>query len=329
MLDGVDHLDVTIIVDNTTDGLSSTPAFVENEWAGHWRRGMKVLAGRNLCCAAHGLSCLLTVTRGATTRTILFDTGPDEDVFVMNATRLRIDLGTLDAIVLSHGHWDHAAGMVRAVEIAHRATGRRIPFHAHPDMFHTRGLRTPDGSVRLMDDVPGPAALVAVGAELVASREPAAVLGGIAAVSGEIPRHTPYEHGLASQVRRISPEAAWEDDPLIVDERFLAVHVKGLGLVVFTACSHAGVVNVLNEARRLWPDIPLHGVLGGLHLSGSTEPAIAPTIEALAGFGLSTIAAGHCTGWRAMSALAQRFGDRVLAPLAVGKRLTFAAPAPS
>jgi 7,8-dihydropterin-6-yl-methyl-4-(beta-D-ribofuranosyl)aminobenzene 5'-phosphate synthase len=245
----------------------------------------------------------------------------------MNATRLRIDLSMIDAIVLSHGHWDHAAGMVRAVGIAHGATGRRIPFHAHPDMFHTRGLRAPDGSVRLMDDVPDPAALTAAGADVIAARAPVAVADGFAAVSGEIPRHTPYEHGLASQVRRTGPQAAWDDDPLIVDERFLAVHVSGLGLLVFTACSHAGVINVLTEARRLWPDIPLYGVLGGLHLSGSTEPAIAPTVAALAGFGLSTIAAGHCTGWRAMSALAQAFGDKVVAPLAVGKRLTFAASA--
>ena len=56
-----------------------------------------------------------------------------------------------------------------------------------------------------------------------------------------------------------------------MDERFVAVNVRGKGLVVLTACSHAGVVNVLTHARTCFADQPLHAVLGGLHLSGSNE----------------------------------------------------------
>ena len=108
-----------------------------------------------------------------------------------------------------------------------------------------------------------------------------------------------------------------------MDERFVAVHVAGKGLVVFTACSHAGVVNVLEQARASFPGIQLFAVLGGLHLSGTNERVIPQTVEALQKFGLKTIAAGHCTGWRALAALANAFGDSKLAPLAVGKRYTF------
>ena len=68
---------------------------------------------------------------------------------------------------------------------------------------------------------------------------------------------------------------------------------------------------------------PIHAVIGGLHLSGSTEKIIPETVADLRGFGLSYIAAGHCTGWRAVTALANAFGDAALVPLAVGKRLTF------
>ena len=67
----------------------------------------------------------------------------------------------------------------------------------------------------------------------------------------------------------------------------------------------------------------LHAVLGGLHLCGTNERIIPQTVEALGGFGLDVIAAGHCTGWRAMTALANAFGDARLAPLAVGKQLRF------
>jgi len=65
-----------------------------------------------------------------------------------------------------------------------------------------------------------------------------------------------------------------------------------------------------------------HGVVGGLHLSGANEEIIPDTVAALREFDLATIAAGHCTGWRAMTALANAF-DRRLVPLSVGKRFTF------
>ena len=108
-----------------------------------------------------------------------------------------------------------------------------------------------------------------------------------------------------------------------MDERFIAVNVRDKGLVVFTACSHAGVVNVLKHAATCFDGVPLHAVVGGLHLSGSNEKIIPETVEAMAHFNLAVIAAGHCTGWRAMTALANAFGADRLAPLAVGKRLVF------
>lgn len=62
---------------------------------------------------------------------------------------------------------------------------------------------------------------------------------------------------------------------------------------------------------------------GGLHLSGTNERIIGETVAAMREFGLGVIAAGHCTGWRAVTALANEFGDKVLVPLAVGKRYSF------
>jgi 7,8-dihydropterin-6-yl-methyl-4-(beta-D-ribofuranosyl)aminobenzene 5'-phosphate synthase len=63
--------------------------------------------------------------------------------------------------------------------------------------------------------------------------------------------------------------------------------------------------------------------MGGLHLAGVNEEIIPDTVQAMSEFRLSTVAAGHCTGWRAISALANAFGDKVVNPLAVGKRFTF------
>jgi 7,8-dihydropterin-6-yl-methyl-4-(beta-D-ribofuranosyl)aminobenzene 5'-phosphate synthase len=320
----VDRLEILVLVDNATDMLSSTPPHVESEAAGLMRRGIRLMASKCLCCAAHGLSCLVTAYRGDVAHTVLFDTGPEEYAFEHNVTRLGADLGKVESIVLSHGHWDHAGAMLLALGmIRSRNGGRSISYYAHPGMFRSRGVRLPNGTVRRMEDIPTPEDLTAFGAEVIATREPQVLLDDMFFVSGEIPRVTGYERGYPGQVRLADDGQTWEPDELLLDERFLAVNVAGKGAVVFSACSHAGIVNVLTHARKVFSGTPLHAVMGGLHLSGANEAIIPQTAEGLRGFGLATIAAGHCTGWRAMTALANAFDDRVLAPTAVGKRYTF------
>lgn len=319
-----DRVEIHVLVDNAVDGLSSTPLNVEGEWAFATRRGLRAASDRCLCCGVHGLSCLVTAERGGVRHTLLFDSGPEEYAFERNTTRLGVDLGRVESIVLSHGHWDHAGAMKLALQRIRAGNGgRAVPFHVHPGMFHQRGSRLPDGSVRQMDDVPSASELAGLGAEIVSTTKPQQLLDGLFHVSGEIPRVTPFERGLPNQVRRIAEDAPWESDELLMDERWIAVNVKGKGLVVLSACSHAGIVNVLHHARGSFPGVPLHAVLGGLHLSGTNEKIIPETVAALKEFGLSRIGAGHCTGWRAMAALGQAFGDDVLAPSAVGKRYWF------
>ncbi len=325
-LAAVDGVEVHILVDNVTDSLSSVPAFVETEFAGLRRRRQDhwVLSGGCLCCAAHGLSCLITVRQGGEEKTLLFDTGPEDRTFEQNVSRLGVDLGRVEAIVLSHGHWDHGGAMLRALQIIRdRNGGKEVPYFAHPDMFRTRAIKRPDGSFQVMEDVPGVTALAAHGARVVNTTEAQSLFGGLAYVSGEIARVTLFERGLPGQHRKTLDGKGWELDELIMDERFVAVNVKGKGLIVFTACSHAGVINVLKHAKAAFPDVPLHAVAGGLHLSGTNERIIAATVNALREFGLTVIAAGHCTGWRAVTALANEFGDDTLVPLAVGKRFSF------
>ena len=321
-LKSVDRLEIHILVDNATDSLSIVPKHVETEFSYLHRKGMRVLSGKCICCASHGLSCLITVHRGGESRTLLFDSGPEADTFARNIGQLGLDLTGVEAVMLSHGHWDHAGGMLRAIDLI-RADGRNrdLPFYAHPGMFRERGRKLPDGGILPMENVPSVAELTAHGARVVATPEPQAVLDGMYYVSGEIPRVTPFETGLPGHCTKT--EKGWELDPLIMDERWLGVNVAGKGLIVFTACSHAGVVNVLKDARAKHPDIPLYCVLGGFHLSGATEKIIPDTVAALGDFGLTYIAAGHCTGWRAMAALVNAFGDQVVTPTAVGKRFVF------
>ena len=323
-LQEVDSLEVRVIVDNVTDNLSTIPDFVQHEREFLQLRGMTTLAGECLCCAAWGLSLVLIARRGGESRSVLFDAGPDNAVFERNAVRMQTDFSAIDAVVLSHGHFDHAAGLERALQFITAAKqGTPTAVYMHPGMFRRRGTQFPNGFVLPLKDVPGPKTLGQRGAEVIASDKATALLDGCYWLSGEIPRVTDYEKGLLNQVRE-SDDGGWEPDPWIMDERFLAVNVKDKGLVVFSACSHAGIVNVVTEARARFPDLPLYAVMGGLHLAGAAVEKIIPeTVADLADFNIERIIPGHCTGWRAVNALVAAFGEEVVDPSAVGRVYSF------
>ena len=316
----VDRLEVLVLVDNVTDNLSSNPVGVTTEWTFLRSSGrMQLMCGKAFCCAHHGLSLLLTAQVGFVRHSIVFDAGPEAAGFLRNAAVLGADLSAVEAVVLSHGHWDHAGGLLAAIQAITAGRQNKVECFMHPDMFAQRGVRLADGTVGEFEPVPGDDALTEAGAAVHVTRESAMIAQGAFFVSGEIPRVTPYETGMPGQVRRSESEGNWEPDELLRDERFVAVNVKGKGLVILTACSHAGVINVLRHAKEIFPDVPLYGVMGGLHLSGATEKIIPQTVADLGSLNLKLIAAGHCTGWRAINALATALGD-ALVPSAVGKR---------
>lgn len=319
----IDSLDVLVIVDNVTDGLSSNLAGVVPEWQGlRERNRIQLLAGPNICCAHHGLSLLIQTRKGRETATLLFDAGPESGVFLRNSRILGIEFGSIGDVVLSHGHWDHAGGMVAAIEQIAKARGAgKTSCHVHPGMFAQRGVKLQSGIVFPMEPVPSPDELARAGAAVINSREPHVAGNGVFYVSGEIPRATPYETGLPGHLQKSGDGLGWEPDPWVMDERFVSVNIRNKGQFIFSACSHAGIINVLTHARAIFPQVPLYGVMGGLHLAGSTEKIIPDTIADLRQCDLKLLAPGHCTGWRAISAMEQAFPNHV-APLAVGKRFT-------
>ncbi len=315
-----DRVEVLVVVDNVTDILSSVPQFVTGELARLRRRGISPAKGAAYCCAAHGLSLLITAYGHNGPRTVMFDGGPADEPMEMNASRLGIDFSAIDAVMLSHSHWDHAGGLPRAIAKIHAANGgRAIPLFLHPAMFQIRGFRMLDGSVIPAEPFPTAEQWRDCGADPKVTTDPVTCLDDLFFISGEIPRVTAYERGFDMNVHRVAPGAPWESEPLLTDERFLAVHVRDKGLVIVSGCSHAGIVNVLHHARATFPGVPLHSVIGGFHLSGPSEAIIPETVGDLGQFDLHHIITGHCTGWRALNALQYKLGDQVVSPLAVGK----------
>ena len=322
----VDGLVVDVALDNQTDSYSSKPAHVSPEFNNVVAAGARELSGTTLCCAQLGLALVLTVTvDGGRRHKLLFDAGPEGALFLRNCQNLGVSLADVEAVAISHGHWDHMGALLDAIGHIRTANGgRSVACHVNTGMFLERGARLSTGQVATFEAVPSVEALGARGAQVVEGDESRLLLDDCFYLSGEIPRVSSFETGRPDHLCRRTPGAPWEPDPLILDERYVAVHVRGRGLIVFSACSHAGVVNVLIHARATFPDVPLFGVFGGLHLSGvAMERLIPDTVAHLRPFGLRQIMPAHCTGWRAVWALLNAFGESVVTPSAVGSRFTF------
>jgi len=333
----LDALTITVVVDNATDTLSSvTPGLPQlpemayllggpsiGQHDGHDR----VVTLDRLCVACHGFSALAEARIGDRTATVLFDVGPYGDVWLANAERLAVDLGAIEVLFLSHWHWDHSGGIptvVTEIAAARNASGRPpLVVDVHPDRPDQRGILTPLDVFAMLPPEPTLDAIEAAGGQVVSHAEQHPV-AGLFLSSGDIPRRTTYETGLAGHHTWRNGEATLDLE--IHDERFLVGTVRGRGTSVLTACSHAGVVNVGLEARRLIPNQPVDLLLGGYHLAGGTvEDRIEPTVKDLADLvAPRTVAPGHCTGWRAAAALARSFAPDRYAPSVVGTRYVLA-----
>jgi 7,8-dihydropterin-6-yl-methyl-4-(beta-D-ribofuranosyl)aminobenzene 5'-phosphate synthase len=317
----VDSLVVEVITDDVSDAYVSKTLFAVSEFSNVVLAGAKVISGETLLCANLGLGLRLVSEADGVRHTLMFDTGPEGTIFIRNCANLGIRLGEVECIAVSHGHWDHMAALPDAVDAIVKGGGR-VTVHVNPGMFNERAVRLKSGTIVPVANVPLPADLEKRGAHVVNRGDERLLLDDRFYLSGEIPRVTSFEKGRADHLCRTRPDGPWEPDPLLMDERMLVAHVRDLGLIVFSACSHAGIVNVCIHARDLFPDIPIYCVMGGLHLGGIMERIIPETVDGLRPFRINHIITGHCTGWRALHALADAFGDAV-SQSAVGTKYTF------
>jgi 7,8-dihydropterin-6-yl-methyl-4-(beta-D-ribofuranosyl)aminobenzene 5'-phosphate synthase len=197
----IDQISITVLVDNTSDFLLTNsehaikPPFVRNE---------KFVLPPPV--AEHGFSAFVTIPKSkqGASNSFLFDTGVSDNGVIHNADIFGIDLGNIDGIILSHGHFDHFAGLaniLRRISSSRQASTSNIDVFAHPDAFVRRWEIFPDGT-RAKSPVLDEQQLQLMGAKIHKNTGIRYLPNGeshLIAITGEIPRETSFERGFPYQ----------------------------------------------------------------------------------------------------------------------------------
>lgn len=305
----VDAAKIKIVMDNSIDLLMSS-----TEVAQRLPLGPNPFE-RTSPVAEHGFSVLIEVKRGEKRGTVLFDTGVSRKGILNNVDALEIDTKDIQAIVLSHGHPDHAMGLPGLID---RLGTRNLPLVLHPDAYLERKLVLPNG-----DEVSVPAPKVTdfrrENIEIIEEVGPSMLVDDMLLVSGEVDRTTDFETGFP--IHYAKRDDAWEPDPLIMDDQCTIINVRGKGLVIVTGCGHAGIINTIRHVQALTGVQEIYAVIGGFHLTGALfEPIIPATIAALRDINPRYVLPGHCTGWAATHQIARAMPEAFI-PNSVGTTL--------
>ena len=308
-LEPVDELSVLTVCDNTVDLLLPDEGPARRlSLAGMGRQTPALQASTlhegtvpDVPLAQHGFSALVEVRKGSRVRQLLFDTGLTPAGCAENLRRLGRNPGDIEAIICSHGHFDHTTGLSGLIGGLGRAN---LPVLIHPEFWARRRLALPGGEPFELPTT-SRRALEDAGFDVIEQRRPSFLYDRSVLITGEVDRVTGFEKGFA--IHQAWRGASWEPDPLILDDQALIANVAGRGLVVLTGCGHAGVINICRYAQRLTGVASLHAVIGGFHLTGPLfEPIIGDTVRALEQLAPDVIVPAHCTGWKATHAIARR-----------------------
>src|SRR5690242_16975660 len=183
----LDCLDVAVLTDDVSDNYVSKTPFAVSEFSNVVRAGVSVISGEALLCANLGYGLRLVSHAGDARHTLLFDTGPEAPVFIRNCINLGIGFGEVEAIAITHGHWDHMAALPATIDQV-AAAGGRVTVHVNPGMFNERAVRLSDGRIVPVANVPRPPDLERHGAIVVNRGEERLLLDGHFYYSGQIPR---------------------------------------------------------------------------------------------------------------------------------------------
>ncbi|EOC99741.1 MBL fold metallo-hydrolase [Caldisalinibacter kiritimatiensis] len=228
---------------------------------------------------------------------ILFDTGYS-DLFIKNAEKLDINIEDTDYIVFSHGHYDHTWGiqyLIRLYRENWSVKEKRPELLAHPYAFipkiNSKGRR--NGTIISKDEA-------SRNFKLNLSKEPVWITDRLVFL-GEIERVNKFQE--VKTGRKIIKDGKIEEDYLI-DDTALAYKTEE-GIVVITGCSHSGICNIVEYAKKVCKDDRIVDIIGGFHLLNPPKEKIEGTLKYMRVLKPRTIHPCHCTDLKSKIVLSQ------------------------
>ncbi|UCE15023.1 MAG: MBL fold metallo-hydrolase [Candidatus Heimdallarchaeota archaeon] len=253
-----------------------------------------------------GFSALAEVTyTDSTSMKLLFDTGPSPVAFLNNVKKLKIDLTLIDAIILSHGHWDHVGGLKEAIALSKK----RVPVICHPEALLPKVLiekgKVSDIGIQgyiTTNDLKNKTNLI--------TKTTSHKLSESVLTTGKVPRQNDFEL-LSGRLKKITTVKNGTNVPdKIEDDLSLIFHLVDDTIVILSGCCHSGIVNTTALATELTCSSKVVGIIGGLHLHDASDERLSKTVQALKKYPIKKMAPCHCSGLRGKFALSAPFGKQ-------------------
>jgi 7,8-dihydropterin-6-yl-methyl-4-(beta-D-ribofuranosyl)aminobenzene 5'-phosphate synthase len=219
---------------------------------------------------------------------VLLDTGARPDTVLQNARELKIDLSSVQDVILTHNHWDHVGGLMNLrKELMKTHPSAMSTVHVGRGIFYSRpGQQGEDNKMIAIKKE-----YEATGGKFIEHDEAAEIFPG-AWLTGPVPRKT-SERNFPSNQKVQTPAGLVEDT--VPEDQSLVLNTSE-GLVVVTGCGHAGIINVLTFAREEFPNQSVQAVIGGLHLYPATDQQLDWTADKMKEFKVAHLMGAHCTG---------------------------------
>jgi 7,8-dihydropterin-6-yl-methyl-4-(beta-D-ribofuranosyl)aminobenzene 5'-phosphate synthase len=329
----VDALKVKVITDSSYD----TPRAGSSKWVKVTRAPFTSTSDyRKTLHNEWGLALALESKIGADTRNLLLDYGYTTNALLNNMDILSVDSSKVQALIVSHGHFDHYGGLIGWLQKYRSQLPADLTLYAGgEDNFCARkAARTPGQFAE--SGVLDRRELAALKVRVVLCPEPT-VIAGHAFTTGVIPSRSfervlpntfveyAQKDGLGCNIPAAAAKAGGKPVPdEHLNEHATCFNLKDRGLVVISSCGHRGIVNSTLQAMEVSGVRKVHAVLGGFHLFPADDEYLRRTIAELKTLNPDVLIPFHCSGPNLVTVLRETMGDKLVTST-TGTEFTFGA----